>query len=187
MTPIFIGNRGGGGRRIAIGPESVRAATAIQDAIQGRRDAWPFPHVYPPETSERRDPMGQCGVPAAGTQAQILQFAVPSGFYFYLAQLGLFASGSNYNFGDFIFTVDQDTPLGATPATSIPLVDWQSIPFPLGDVGHGPITLPRAELFAPENVIRAKVLNVNLGGGGGSFGAWFGGWLIPATEIQYAE
>jgi hypothetical protein len=175
-------------RRIANGPQAARAATAIVKAIQERRDQWPYPHVYPPETSLRRDPMGSCGVPAAAAQFQILQFAVPSGFYFYMTQLGLFwDDSSSFHFGDFFFTVDQNTPLGALPLTSVPLEDWQNIPFPLGSSHHGPLTLPRAELFSPEDVIRAKVTNVNLGGGGGSFGAWFGGWLIPTTEIQFAE
>lgn len=176
-------------QRIAIGPESVRAAQAIERAIEGRRDAWPFPHVYPPETSERRDPTGWTAVPAAGAanQALILQFSVPSGYYFYLQQLGLFYSGTGFAFGDFIFTVDQNTPLGGGGFQGVPLVDWQSIGFPFGDIGHGPLTLPRAELFSPEDVIRAKVVNVNLGGGGGSFGAWFGGWIIPASEVPFAE
>ena len=173
--------------RIATGPESIRAAVAIQEAIQDRRDAWPFPHVYPPETSERRDPMGSVAIPAPAAQALILQFNVPSAYCFYLAQVGLFYSGSAFNFGDFFFTIDQNTPLGAPNGLSIPLVDWQNIPFPLGDVGHGPITLPRAHLFAPEDQIRCKVTNVNLGGGGGSFGAWLGGWIIPSTEVPYAE
>jgi hypothetical protein len=181
MTPTYAN------RRIANGPEAVRGAVAIQRAIQGRRDAWPFPHIYSPETSERRDPMGFCAVPNEGVQALILQFNVPSGYYFYLAQLGLFYNQPNYNYGDFTFTVDQNTPLGAPNAISIPLTDWQAIPFPLGSTFIGPITLPRAELFSPEDQIRAKVLNNNLGGGGGSFGAWFGGWIVPVTEIPYAE
>lgn len=174
-------------KRIAIGPESARAAQAIERAIVERRDKWPFPHVYPPETSERRDPTGFVPVPAAAAQVQILQFNVPSGYYFYLAQLGLFFTGAQFNFGDFIFTVDVNTPLGAPNYVSVPLVDWQSIGFPLGDFGHGPITLPRAELFSPEDQVRVKVLNNNLGGGGGSFGAWLGGWIVPVSEIPYAE
>ena len=174
-------------QRIAIGPESVRAGQAIQRAIEGRRNAWPFPHVYPPETSERRDPTGWTSVPAANVQAQILQFSVPSGYYFYLQQLGLFFEGATFNFGDFLFTVDLNTPLGAPAYQSVPLNDWQSIGFPFGSINHGPLTLPRAELFSPEDIIRAKVTNVNLGGGGGSFGAWFGGWIIPASDVPYAE
>ncbi len=175
------------GRRIANGPQAAMAAQAIERAIQGRRDQWPYPHVYPPETAERRDPTGFCAVPVAAAQSVILQFNVPSGYYFYMQQLGLFYSGTGFNFGDFTFTVDQNTALGSTPITQLPLVDWQAIPFPIGDVNHGPITLPRAELFSPEDIIRAKVTNVNLGGGGGSFGAWFGGWIVPCTEIPYAE
>jgi hypothetical protein len=77
--------------------------------------------------------------------------------------------------------------LGGGGFQGVPLTDWQAIGFPLGSTIAGPFTLPRAELFSPENVIRAKVTNVNLGGGGGSFGAWFGGWIIPEFEIPYAE
>ena len=132
--------------------------------------------------------MGFATVPAENVQAQILQFNVPSGYYFYLAQVGLFFSGANFNFGDFIFTVDLNTPLGGGIYQSVPLESTGSrFPSPWETSAMDPSHCPAADLFSPEDQIRAKVTNINLGGGGGSFGAWLGGWIIPASEIPYAE
>ena len=172
-------------QRIANGPDLMVAAEAIR-RVQRARDLWPFPHVYPPLNSERRDPTGYCVAPDVGVanQAVILSFAVPSGNYFFMDQLGLFYQGETFGFGSFTFTVDKNTPLAAPVFQSSPLNDWSAINFPVGSVDHGPVTLPRVELFAPEDIIRAKVVNNSLSPGApNSFGAWFGGWLVPASEV----
>lgn len=174
--------------RIAVGPDSARAADAIRKAVQDRRDAWPYPHVYPPENSIRRDPTGTVVCPAQGVQDVILTFTVPQGNYFYMQALGLFFNSQTFNFGDFLFTVDKNVPLGVTTFQGVPLTDWQNIAFPWGSSAVGPVPLARAELFAPSDVIRAKVTNVNLNGGAPNwFGAIFAGYLVPTVDVRHAE
>jgi len=174
-------------QRIAAGPDMMAAAEAIRRA-QKARDMWPYPHVYPPMNSQRRDPNGYIAAPAVAAQAVVLAFSVPSGFFFFMNQLGLFYQGQSFGFGDFTFTVDKNTPLGAPSYQSSPLNDWSAIQFPLGAVGVGPVTLPRIELFAPEDLIQAKVTNNALNAAyPNSFGAWFGGWLVPAIECTQVE
>lgn len=175
--------------RQATGPDSARAAYAIKQALD-RRDAWPYPHVYPPWNSERRNPTGYITAPAAGAanQATILTFTVPSGYWFYLDRLGLFFTGQVWTFGDFLFSVDKNTPLGGGTYQGVPLTDLQNIGFTFGSVAVGPVKLDRCELFAPDDVIRAKIINVNIGApGANAFGAWFGGWLIPTVDVPHAE
>jgi hypothetical protein len=174
-------------QRIATGPDAMAEAEALR-RVQDRRDDWPYPHVYPPQKSMRRDPNGYTLCPAAGVQAQILAFEIPQGAFFYLTHLGLYFTGGTYSFGDFFFTVDLNVPLGAMIFQGVPLTDWQSIPFPLGNPEVGPTRLPRAEKFAPSDVLRAKVTNVNLAGGPPlTFGAWFGGWLLPSSDAPRSQ
>lgn len=174
-------------QRIASGPDAMRATEALRRET-ARRDTWPYVHVYPPSNSIRRDPVGSVVCPAAAVQVTILTFTVPQGFWFYMNQLGLYFNSQTFNFGDFLFTVDKNVPLGGGAFQGVPLTDWQAMPFPWGSPFHGPLTLPRNELFAPNDVIRAKVTNVNLGAGAPNFfGAAFGGYLVPATEAPNAE
>jgi hypothetical protein len=174
-------------QRVANGPDAVRAADAVRRA-QAQRNEWPYVHVYPPPNSIRRNPTAYINCPAAGVQATILTFGVPSGYWFFMAQLGLFFSSAAFNPGDFLFSVDKNTPLGGGAFQGVPLTDLQNIGFPFGAFANGPWSLARAELFAPEDVIRAKVTNVNLAGGAPNvFGAMFGGWLVPAVEFGHAE
>lgn len=174
-------------RHIAYGPDAVRAAATIKAELD-RRNAWPFPHIYAPVNSIRRDPCGTVVCPAQDAQVTILTFAIPQGFYFYMSQLGLFFNSSTFNPGDFLFTVDKNVPLGGGALQGVPLTDWQNIPFPWGGFQNGPWNLSRNELFAPSDVIRAKVTNVNLNEGAPNFfGAVFGGYLVPESEMPHAE
>ena len=173
--------------RVANGPDSVRAADSIRRQV-AQRDQWPYVHVYPPPNSIRRMPTGYAVCPNAGVQGTILTFAVPSGFWFFMTQLGLFFSSSVFNPGDFLFAVDKNTPLGGGTFQGVPLTDLQNVGYPFGGFVNGPWDLTRAEVFAPEDVIRAKVTNVNLAGGAPNFfGAMFGGWLVPTIEVPHAE
>src|ERR1019366_3412566 len=83
-------------QRIANGPDLIRAGEAVRRA-EKNRDAWPFVHVYPPVNSQRRNPTGFIQSPAIAAQAVVLAFSVPSGFWFYLQQLGLYYSGAPAN------------------------------------------------------------------------------------------
>jgi hypothetical protein len=173
-------------QRIANGPDLIRAGDAVRRA-EKNRDAWPFPHVYPPVNSIRRNPMGYCLAPAAAAQAVILSWTVPSGFWFYMKFLGLYYSGETAAPGAFLLTLDRNTPLGVAGLGSVS-TDLQSVPFPMGSFEHGPVELPRTELFAPEDWIQAKVYNVSVTPGTpNSFGAYFGGWLVPTIEVPDAQ
>ena len=175
-------------QRIAAGPDLAKAGDAIRRAEQAR-GAWPFPHVYPPINSRRRNPTGYVISPALGAQALILQWTVPDGFCFYMDRLGLYTSLALTAFalGDFAFTVDKNTPLGA-PMLGAVLTDLYNVPYPLGGFLNGPIKLSRAELFEPLDVIAAKVTNNSAPvGAPTTFAAYFGGWLIPAIEVPEAQ
>lgn len=172
--------------RIASGPDMVRAADAVRRA-EKNRDAWPFPHVYPPVNSERRDPMGFIFAPAVAAQDVILAFSIPSGFWFYMEYLGLFYQGEAAGPGSFLFTVDRNVPLGLTGQGNV-LTDMGNIPFPVGSFANGPWRLPRTELIAPTDLLQAKVTNVSITPGAtNAFGAVFGGWLVPAIEVPDAQ
>lgn len=178
--------------RIATGPEAVKAANALRD-LEARRDIWPFPWVYPPESSIRRNPMAAIVSPAIGAVniAVILAFTVPQGFKFEMLGLtiGAFTTGGlpSGNPGDFTFSVDKNTPLGATTVVQgSPLADLQAVPFNLGNPysGEAWFHFGRSETFAPNDTIRAKVVNV--GGGVGSpvyCLAMFVGWLRKDSAI----
>jgi hypothetical protein len=166
------------------GPQLIQAGEAIRRQQEGR-DLWPYPWVMPPVDAEERQPMGAIASPAVGAQAQILQFSVPSGYRFWLGAVLIGAFGNNQvPIGipgqDFVLTIDKNTPLGAPVIQSSPLADWTAIPFNMGSLYFGPEILRRAREFAPEDIIRAKVLNVSLGvGAPNMFCAKFAGYLVP--------
>ena len=175
-------------QRIASGPDSIRAADAVRRA-EKNRDAWPFVHVYPPVNSLARNPSGSCLAPAVGiaNQAVILAFQVPSGYWFYLHSLGLYYTGETAGFGAFLYTVDVNVPLGLVGIGNV-LTDFGNIPFPFGGPSNGPLVLDRTRLLAPSDLLQAKVNNVSVTPGApNSFGAYFGGWLVPSIEVPDAQ
>jgi hypothetical protein len=168
--------------RVASGPESAKATDKLRIECE-KRDAWPFPWVYPPPNSERRNPMGNILAPAVGATATILAFTVDQGYQFELMGLilGVFTTGmlAIGNPGDFTFSVTRNLPTsGTVPLQGSPLADLQNIPFPLGNPLFMPFPLPRSENFGPTDVIRANVTNVSGTGGAPNFAlAMFCGWL----------
>lgn len=185
-------------QRIATGPQSMQAAEAVRREIE-RRDTWPYVHVYPPPNSIRRTPKATVVCPAAGAANQVEMinpetngslFVVPSGNLFFMTHLGLYVGeqNANWNPGDFYFTVDKNVPVGVIEYQGVPLTDWANIPLTMGSLTQGPVKLGRAELFAPTDVIRAKVVNVNLGPGAPN---WFAcqifGYLLPTVDAPNAE
>jgi hypothetical protein len=148
--------------RVASGPESAKATDKLRLECENR-DAWPFPWVYPPPNSERRNPMGFALTPAVAATAEVLAFTVDQGYQFEM--LGL--------------SITRNLPTtGTVPLQGSPLADLQNIPFPLGNPQFMPFPLPRSENFGPTDVIRATVLNVSGGVGAPNFAlAMFCGWL----------
>ncbi len=173
--------------RIASGPDLIRAADAVRRA-ELNRDAWPFPHVYPPVNSIRRNPSAFIAAPATGVgnQAVILAFSIPSGYWFYLEFLGLFYLGESALPGAFTFTVDRNVPLGLTGQGNV-LTDLGNVGFPIGSFANGPWRLPRTELLAPTDLLQAKVVNNSVTPTVNAFGAVFGGWLVPSIEVPEAQ
>jgi hypothetical protein len=175
----------GTGQITLTGPNTMRGGEAIRRE-QESRDLWPYPWIMAPKNSECRLPPAFIDSPALGTPTVILTFSVPSGYVFEMTDLllGAFTTGqiAAGNPGDFILSVDRNTPIGGGVLQGSPIADWNNIPFNQGSIEHGPLHLPRSRTFAPETVLRAKVTNNSLGVGPPfQFCAQFGGWLLPDT------
>lgn len=178
---IFRGQNGG--QRILSAAEAVKAARAIEQE-QDRRDLWPFPWVYPPPGSKRRNPANFIAVPAVdpATPVLVLQYKVPTGMQFDLTEVMFCAITTGSlpigNPGQFLFTVNRNTPASGTAPQGSPLADLQNVPWNFGTPNQGGMKLSRSELFAPTDIISLYVTNVSFGGVGepnyivGRFAGW---------------
>lgn len=171
------------GIRVATGPETAKIASDNRAAI-ARRDEWPFPWVYPPPDSIRRNPMGTAATAAPAASALVLTFTVPQGFKFELTGIlaGVYSANMQPvgNPGDYLFSVTRDQPFTGNAPQGNTLADLYQIPFYLGSPSNGPFPLPRSETFAPNNAIRVICTTVN-GGGVPNFAcAMLAGWLRKA-------
>lgn len=176
--------------QIANGPEDVRAAAKLSEVLT-RRDNWPFPWVYPPPDSIRRNPTasssapGWCIMPTVGNSALVLQYAVPSGFQFDLQAVMFAPVTTGYvligNPGDYTFTINRNTPSTGSAPQGSPLADFQGVPFPFGSPQQGPVKLERAENFGPTDIIRVYVNNVSGDSGAPNYAvAMLAGWQRKA-------
>lgn len=172
--------------RIASGPAAAKAADAIRRA-QEARDLWPFPYVYPPPQSERRNPCASIVMPAQGAgPTLVLQFKVPSGMQFELTDV-MFASITTgmiqapINPGDVLYTINRNTPATGTAPQGSPLADFQLIPFNWGSPTQGPVQLRRSENFQPTDILSLYVTNVAAPAGAPNFVCgMFAGWQRKA-------
>lgn len=156
--------------RVATGPEDVKAAAKLSEVLT-RRDNWPFPWVYPPPDSQRRNPNatnlgpGYVVMPAVGDSSVVLAYQVPSGFQFEMTDLMFCPITTGFvpigNPGDYTFTVNRNTPSTGTAPQGSPLADLQNVPFPMGSPIQGPVKLARSENFGPTDIIRVYVNNVS--------------------------
>ena len=174
------------GARYATGPESAKAADALR-RMQARRDSWPYPHVYPPPDSERRNPTGYIVMPvqAPTTPVLVFQYKVPSGFQFDLQAVMFCYVGTNFvpqgGPGDVLYTVNKNTPATGTAPQGSPLADLQNVPIPFGSPIQGPIQLPRAENFQPTDIVSLYITNVGGTAGAGNYVVgMFAGWQRKA-------
>jgi hypothetical protein len=171
-------------QRILSGPEAVMSADILQREEESRQ-LWPFPWVYPPKNAKRRTPTGSVAVPAIGSAAQILAFTVPTNFSFVWRAV-IITSGPGFSPvpGDITYTLDVDTPVtGSAPLTSSPMADFQAMTIGLGSINPWAVCeLPRAEVIASGQILRAKGTNVASGSAGAPnfLVAMFLGWLVPA-------
>lgn len=171
--------------RISQGPESVKAADALR-RDQERRDLWPYAWVYPPPASERRNPEGYIVTPAvSATPVLVFQYKVPSGFQFELQSVMFCAVTTGYvpigNPGDFLFTINKNTPSAGTAPQGSPLADLQLVPFPFGSPIQGPVELARSENFQPTDIVSLFVTNISGAVGSPNFiVGMFAGWQRKA-------
>jgi hypothetical protein len=170
------------------GVDSVRSATELQRAIQNRRDAWPYPHVYPPPNSKDVFVIGTATVPVAPASltVTVLTYQVQSGKRFYQSGVIFGYVGGSFVPGDAKFTEDRNSALGSSNKQFLPEHGLINVPVLLGGQVNGsyvePFVFARTREFEPLDVIRIKATNVNLGGG--SFVAGIFGWELPVLDVK---
>lgn len=167
-------------RRIATGPQATFSMDRgrIQ---QEEKSQWPFPWVYPPPKSQRRTPNNYIVMPDVGVTAAVFSYSVESGFQFDMTEVmfcavtvGMVPIASP---GDVLYTINYNTPPTGTAPQQSPLADLNNIPFSWGSPTNGPVTLARAEEFAPLSVITLYATNVAASPGAPNFiVGMFGGW-----------
>lgn len=172
-------------QRYASGPESVKAADSLRQ-IQAQRDQWPYPHIFPPPMSERRNPQGYIVMPAvSATPVLVFQFKVPTGFQFDLEQVMCCAVTTGMvpigNPGDVLYTINRNTPSSGYAPQGSPLADFQLMPFAWGSPAQGPVKLARTENFQPTDIVSLYVTNVAAQAGAPNFVCGlFAGWQRKA-------
>jgi hypothetical protein len=156
--------------RIVTGPEATRRLHD-QNAMQERRDKWPYPWLCPPDDAEPRNPSNSILAPALGTLTEILAFTVPTGFQFALTGIVQVFVGAGYIPGsqDILWVVDVDAPIGVASVEGFPLPDLNNLVLPLGGYSGsnagalaalGGFTLPwrfkKPHIIKPNQVLRSK-------------------------------
>jgi hypothetical protein len=169
---------GGGGFR----PSTCGCSPAQLDAervrrLRGRLQAWPYQHVFGDSNAIPVQEFHTIAAPAIGAGAVVLRYQVPSGFKFVLQAL-LQTYDQAFAPGDALWTVDVNSPFGATNVQAFPIQGLIALPVPLGSLAGGSAwPLPRAFRFSALDVLQSKVENVALGGG--QFTSAFLGYLEP--------
>jgi hypothetical protein len=175
------------------GVDSVRAADQLRRAVQDRRDAWPYPHVYPPPNSKDVHVIGTSvtgaqSIPPGlgpGPQITVLTYQVQSGKRFYLKAILLTYVGGAFVPGDALFTIDRNSAVGSSNTQFLPEHGLVNIPVQLGSNLTVPWPLQRAREFEPLDVVRINAANVNLGVGDGNFyvcGLF--GYELPVLDVR---
>jgi len=151
------------------GPESIAAAQALREELASKTQ-WPFPWAFPPPGATRvtagADTSGSLLVPAAASGAtQGLLYTVDEGYQFALqslvvmyligGQLGAWTPGA----ATWSLTLNQ--PVGVTTFQGSPIQGFTNVDVPLGTL-QIPFPLECAELFQPNDAIRAVFTNVSL-------------------------
>jgi hypothetical protein len=167
------------------GVDSVRAADALRLAIQERRDAWPYVHIYPPPNSQDVNVIETLATQAQGAAAvAVVTYQVNAGKRFYLQAVIL---GANVTMlpGDALYTVDRNSPIGITDSQFMPEHGLLNIGVQLGSTTFGAWRLHRAREFGPLDIIRIKAVNVNLAEGTPNFyvcGLF--GYEVPTLDVK---
>jgi hypothetical protein len=164
------------------GPDSTRAADAYRIAVEARRDAWPYVHVYPPPNA-----IDVNVIVATVTQAQAapaieaLRYQVNSGKRFFM-QAVLLGANVTFSPGDALFTLTRNSEAGSTQF--MPEHGLINIPVQLGSTAFGAWRLHRAREFAPLDVIRVAATNVNLNAGTDQYVCGIFGYEVPTLDVK---
>lgn len=174
--------------RIFSGADSVRAAEAYRLAVQDRRDAWPYVHVYPPANAKDVLAIGTLAIPAiSAVKSEVLRYKVSSGKRFYLRGVIL---GANVAIvpGQALFTVDRNSPVGVTNNQFMPEHGLTDVPIQLGQFPVEPFVLQRAREFEPLDDVRVKAANLALSAGDPNyFVCGLFGYEVPVLDIKAAK
>lgn len=171
--------------RMYSGADSVKAADAYLRAVQERRDAWPYVHVYPPYNAIDVFVTGSAETQAQGGPViEVLSYRVNSGKQFYLQGVIL---GANVPIvpGQALFTVDRNNPVGVVNLQFMPEHGLTNVGFQVGSFPVEPFKLQRAREFAPLDVVRIKAVNVGLSAGSPTFymcGLF--GYEVPVLDVK---
>ena len=170
--------------QLLTGASATRAADALRDQRLNQA-YWPYVHVFPPPDSipVHAITLTPVAVPGVGVQVQVLQYKVPSGFSFILTGIVQQYQGGTFVFGDGLWTVDRNTPIGVASVQASPVQGLVSLPTPIGSFQvTGPWVLPRAYEFAPLDVLRSKFTEVSAPAG--LLVSGFFGYLVPWDETE---
>jgi hypothetical protein len=165
------------------GVDSVRAADAYRLAVEARRNAWPYVHVYPPPNAIDVNVIGtQVTQAQAAAAIEVLSYQVNSGKRFFMTGVVLGASVS-FAPGAALFTVDRNSPVGVTNSQFMPEHGLVNVPVQLGSFALGPWKFSRVREFGPLDVIRVKATNVGLNAGSDLYVCGLFGYEVPTLDL----
>lgn len=156
--------------QVITGPEAVKQMNRVHEEEQ-RRDRWPFPWIYPPDSAEPIFRAGSIEAPAYGSDTEVLLYKVPAGLQFALCEIIQIYVGASYvpGSGDILWTLDMDAPVGVTALQANPLPGLFQIPVPLGALIGPNICaaglgarwqFKKPFIIKPETELRSKVKTV---------------------------
>jgi hypothetical protein len=175
--------------RMLTGRESIKAARRLE-ALEMRRDQWPYPHAFPPPSAQRVQREGTIAAPAVGTQTVVLAYTVPLGFRFWITDIvqGYSGAGMVPGRGDATWQLDKNSPIGLAPLQALVIDGFGASSVPFGCWMNGvvssffPWPLRMPELLEPNDVLRSKITTTVAitAGDPNYFTSMFLGWLVPA-------
>ena len=176
---------GGGPKAIPRPCQCDAAQLALEQTERLRRmkSGWPFPSIFPSRSARRVTIQGSILVPAVGVLTEGLAFTVDQGYQFALEKLVVqFYSAGAVGVADpgsFLWSLDLNAPIGVSNFIGSPVQGFTQVDVPLGSVVL-PWPLAAPEVFAPNDCLRCKFLNVSLGPGAPNyFKVLLLGWLWP--------
>lgn len=169
-------------RSLVYGPQALVAAESLRQQ-QTKDKKWPYSWIEAPPGSKQDQGFGYLAIPAAGVVSEVMAYTVADGLSFYPTHVVFQVLGANWTAGDFLWTMDVNSPVGVSAPQSLPIDGYAAVPFPLGTLEIA-WEIPRAErnLLHSRDVLRIKATNVGLGVGAGQFLGLVKGYLLASVE-----